>query len=289
MKHFKTNVVEIDEQIDAFIEFTKDILELNIVSIYLLGSYIDSSFVENSDIDIAIVYKNADINYIKKIERFFLIFSRNFFKREIDLYLISTDEIKQLDQKALLTREGIVNIKLASRLLYGKDIKKDIKLDNFDDYIDLTLDVPFHFMKKIRGLKNDLIVGSKNNLTYPNKKDYYFGYTSFIRNTHNKVESKPILSLIGWMCTGMIAIKGRRRVGKKSDVSRMYKKYVNDEWTPFVEKAYKLIREVLQYELPANKQNGKELRSLCLNLIKFEQHFMQEYENYSKKTKLKIR
>src|SRR3989344_4143104 len=117
MKYFRTNIIDVDKQIEAFIEFSKSFFKFKIVSIYLLGSYIDNSFIRGSDLDIAIIYKNTKQKDIEKIEGFFSRFSRDIFKREIDLYLISIDQIKKLDQKMLVTREGIVNIKIASRLI----------------------------------------------------------------------------------------------------------------------------------------------------------------------------
>jgi len=278
MKYFRTEKPGIDRQLNAFINLAKTFFSVEIVSIYLLGSYIDDSAINSSDLDIAIIYNGSNDNKINDISCFFSAFSRDLFKKEIDLYLISLDQIFHLDQKQLITREGIINVKIASRLIYGTDIRDRIHMPDLDTYLKITIETPFHFMAKVR--VREYILDKKEKLTYPDASDYYYGYLSHAASTHKFVESKPILSLIGWICTALVAIKTGHMIGKKSDVKEAYRLKVNDQWAPFVEQAYQLIRNSLEYKLPENIEDRTKLRELCFELINFENHYLKEYGKF---------
>jgi predicted nucleotidyltransferase len=283
MDYFRTNQPKIDAQIERFIDFAINFFKLEIVSIYLIGSYIDNSAIPSSDLDIAIVYKNEKPGEIDKISKFFSKASKDLFKTEIDLYLISVKHIKNLDPVQLLTREAVINVKIASQLIYGSDIRDLIHLPDSSAYINLTINTPFHFISKIRGFAQPF---DKNKfLEFPDPADYYYGYLSFVDKNNESTKSKLVLSLIGWICTCLVAIKSEQMIGKKSDVYKNYKKYVNDKWTPYVEQAYRFIRQELEYKLPQQERHKKEMRDLCFKLLKFERNFIKEYEQFnSKKT-----
>lgn len=278
MYYFRTGKTEIDEQIDAFIEFVKHFLQIEVISIYLLGSYIDDSAVKSSDIDIAIIHNSSDPQKIKKISAFFTRFSRELFKREVDLYLISREQIEELDEAQLLTREGIINVKISSELLYGDDLRDSVQVPSFEAYLKPTIETPFHFITKARGLSWS--PDQMSSLTYPNESDYYFGYLAQSAETHRTIESKPVLTLIGWIATSLIALKAQKMVGKKSDVARMYELYLHDQWSPYVAKSYELIRTTLSYQIPQLEHDRKSLRAICERLLEFERYYVTEYRTY---------
>jgi predicted nucleotidyltransferase len=278
MAYFKALNDEINVQLDAFVEFARSFIGLDITAIYVLGSHTDNTAVTTSDIDIAIIYNDADEEYVAKIDEFFAVHSRNLFKTEIDLYLISLKQIEVLDKSKLLTREGILNVKLASELLYGEDIRDKIDISNINDYIQITIETPHHFMKKIRGLE----LTSTLQIDYPNKDDYYYGYLNHSAETHLGLETKPLLTLIGWIGTSLIALHSGKLIGKKSDVVKQYARYVNDEWTEYIHDAYDVIRGHLAYTLPTSHKEKEAIRKICEKLPAFELHYMKEYEKYRK-------
>jgi predicted nucleotidyltransferase len=264
--------------VEAFIELAKLFFNFDITAIYLMGSYIDGTQVASSDLDFAVIYKDADPERDKAIKEFFDTYSRDYFKKEIDLYLISMDQIKNLEKDSLLTREGILNVKIASEIVYGKDIRDQIDIGDLQSYIDMTIATPLHFMQKLRG--GNALIG--NDLVYPREQDYFFGYLDHVHETHLGLETKPILTLIGWICTSRIALQSGELVGKKSDVKRMYGEYVNDEWTEYVGQAYDLIRNELAYRLPKTPAEKAAMRDLCESLLVFERAYIKEYEKVTK-------
>lgn len=277
MRYYRTSSPEVNLIVEGIVDLIVNFFNLDVISIYLLGSYTDDSAIGNSDIDMAVVYRKNDDEQIRKIKEYLSIYSRGVFMKEIDLYLVSYDQLKQLDQKSLLTREGILNVKIASKIVFGEDVRDEIVIPSVESYIEMTYETPFHFMKKVRGLgDNDELF----ELTYPDSNDAYYGYLSFVSDTHQTLESKPLLSLIGWICTSLIAIKSGVLVGKKSDVARLYKKHVNDIWNNYVFDAYRLIRSSLNYGFPIAEYDKDELRNLCEQTLNFERYYIDEFKKY---------
>lgn len=265
--------------VEAFLELVRLFFDFKVISVYLMGSYIDGTQVESSDLDFAVIYDKADPERIKAIKAFFDTYSRDYFKKEIDLYIISLDQIKHLEKDSLLTREGILNVKIASELVYGEDIRDQITIPDIGAYVDITVNTPFYFMQKVRGVSSMPEVG----LVYPREQDYYYGYLDHSHLTHLGLETKPVLTLIGWICTSKIALQSGQLVGKKSDVCKLYETHVGDEWTAFVDEAYRLIREELAYKLPETEEQKRALRDLCKSLLAFEKAYIQEYEQFKKR------
>jgi hypothetical protein len=265
--------------VEAFIALAKLTFGFDIIAIYLMGSFIDGSQVASSDLDFAVVYDKADPKRVAAIKQFFDTYSRDYFQKEIDLYLISIDQVKNLEKDSLLTREGILNVKIASELIYGTDVRDQIDIGDLQSYIGMTIATPFHFMQKLRGGAETLGV----ELAYPNETDYFYGYLDHVQDTHLGLETKPVLTLIGWVCTSRIALRSGKLVGKKSDVQQMYETHVNDEWTSFVGEAYDLIRKKLAYRLPETPEEKAALRDLCKSLLAFERAYAEEYEKFAKR------
>lgn len=277
-KYFRALNNDVNFQVDAFVEMLQTFFQLDIVAIYLLGSHTDNTAVSTSDVDIAVIYRGSNPEYIKKVNSFFTAHSRELFKYEIDLYLIELGQLESLDKSKLLTREGIINVKLASELIKGEDIRDKINISDVSDYIQITIETPVHFMRQIRGLGVDDAL----TIVYPNADDYYFGYLERAAETHLGLETKPLLTLIGWISTSLVALRSGQLIGKKSDVVKHYARYVGDEWTEYVGSAYDVIRNHLAYKLPRSPQQKEAVRRLSEKLILFEQHYMREYEKYHK-------
>ncbi len=248
--------------------------DIHVIAVYLMGSYIDGTQVKNSDIDLAVVYDHASLERAQAIQSFFADYSRDSFKKEIDLFMISMEHVRDLEKDLVVTRKATLNVKIASRLVYGTDVREQICISDMSAYIKSTASIPLHFMKKIRG-STDL---DFDNLQYPNGADYYFGYLERAKHTHLGLELKPALTLVGWICTAKIALHANEYIGKKSDVQGLYGKLVGDEWTPFVEESYGLMRQTLAYELPRSSSQERLIHKLLGQLLEFERAYVEEYK-----------
>lgn len=281
---YKTREKVVNSIILQAIELFELLFPGRILSYYLLGSYIDCSWVEASDIDFAVIFKEKTTpQEAMIIEKIFNPYSK-LLAKEIDLYVINEQDAKNKNssnKNSLIFREGILNIKLSSKLLYGRDIVPIIPLPKIEDYTHITMQTPLHFMRKVRGYTDNLFLLEK--LDYPNPYHKYFGY---LENgdplDSREVKTKILISLIGWICTALLALKAKQYIGKKSDFAKKYEQFINDPWTPFINKAYTLIRNDWNYVVPKRKLDQAELRKICQGILFFEKFFIDEYKTYIK-------
>jgi hypothetical protein len=69
-------------------------------------------------------------------------------------------------------------------------------------------------------------------------------------------------------------------VVKKGDWLPTYKRYVADEWTPFLEELYRLCKEQWAYHVPREAAQRMQLHHLCQQTLAFENHYLTEYQAY---------
>lgn len=272
---FKTNVKDVDYLIDSFINMAHDFFSIPIISLYLVGSYTDNSQIKTSDIDLVLVTDTFNYEEISKIKKFFYENSAKLFKIDIDLYILNMKEITSLSNEDLFSREAVANVVISGKLLYGDDIINQINKFANIDYVLSTAETPLHFISRVRGGKK--IISSKD-LSYPEELHEYFGYMD-----HGG--SKQILSLIGWIATGLIALKTGTMVGKKSDVVKFYLSDVGDEWSDYVSDAFIFIRKKLTYKNPESEDEKKEIHEICHKLLDFEKYYLLKYEEFIQKQK----
>ena len=70
MSYYKTHVTEIDELLNSFIKLCK-LLNMDIISAYLIGSYSDMSFISSSDVDIVLVLNQEEKTTKDNVSKFF--------------------------------------------------------------------------------------------------------------------------------------------------------------------------------------------------------------------------
>ena len=240
-------------------------------SIYLLGSFVDHTYIDSSDIDLCIITTN--INDIRTVEKLIRNHVTSNSRHIFDLIVI--DRQSFLDHQLflknnMLWRETILNIALSSSLVWGKELKNEIKLPSTDIYVKYTLPIPFEFISRIRNKSK-----CPNELTFPDTNDYYYGYT---KGTNNL---KLIISVVGWIATSLIAMENGLMIGKKSSVVSAYKTTVNDKWTTFIEDSFNVCRSKLLYKLPINDSDREELRTICENLLTFENYYLNICKNHN--------
>jgi len=203
-----TGFGEIDQILIRVIKFFKKKFPDRILGYYLLGSYIDSSAVKASDLDIYLLFKNKLTN--KERDYFNRLLKINPQINSVVLDLVAFDENflslnKQLE-KDLLYREGIVNLKLASLILYGYDIRSNILLPSMDEYIRVTMHTPYYFIKRARSANKKI----RFPLEYPNISQKYYGYAKKEEDYPDKEGIKLIVTITGWICTAIVALRAKQ-------------------------------------------------------------------------------
>ena len=61
---------------------------------------------------------------------------------------------------------------------------------------------------------------------------------------------------------------------------KLYKKYINDEWTVLLEAAFEKIRKQWEYQIPENRDERQQLREICRQALAFENYFLIIYKDF---------
>lgn len=233
---------------------------------YLVGSYADGTAVSTSDIDMKILFKNR---FRDNIER------KN--SQQICDYcfgLISpiAGDVTARDEETAFSSSTLrLRIKAGSLLLYGEDIRDKISLPPLGQNL---RDVMFRacvfcFTDRLRpNLKARVYP-----LGYPDPSDEFYGYTY-------KGGTTVFVSLLSAIATAIVSSKAKKYVLTKNDSLKLYKKYINDEWTTLLEVAFEKIRRQWEYQIPKNKDERRQLREICGQTLAFENHFLIIYKDF---------
>ena len=233
---------------------------------YLVGSYADGTAISTSDIDMKILFKNR---FRDNIER------KN--SQQICEYCfglispIAGDVTAKDEETAFSTSTLQLRIKAGSLLVYGEDIRDQISLPPLDQSI---RDVMFRayvfcFTDRLRpNLKARVYP-----LDYPDPSDEFYGYTY-------KGGTTVFISVVSAVATAIVASKAKKYVFTKNDSLKLYKKYINDEWTVLLEAASEKIRKQWEYQIPENRDERQQLREICRQALAFENHFLIIYKDF---------
>ncbi|GCE07022.1 hypothetical protein KDAU_43510 [Dictyobacter aurantiacus] len=60
----------------------------------------------------------------------------------------------------------------------------------------------------------------------------------------------------------------------------MYRDFVHDEWTSFLEEMYEYGSKRWSYLVPGEQEDRSRLRHLCARTLAFENHYLERYRVY---------
>ena len=75
-------------------------------------------------------------------------------------------------------REGVMNLIFASQLVSGVDIRHEIGNFPIQEYRNLSIETPLHFIRRVRGLDDHALLSS-DTLLPPNENSEYNGYLDY--------------------------------------------------------------------------------------------------------------
>ena len=259
-----------DQRIDNILRGAIGIFETifpdRIRGYYLVGSYADGTAVSTSDIDMKILFKNRFRDNAERKNSQLIC--------EYCFGLISpiAGDVTARDEETAFSSSTLrLRIKAGSLLLYGEDIRDQISLPPLDQHI---RDVMFRayvfcFTDRLRpNLKARVYP-----LDYPDPSDEFYGYTY-------KGGTTVFVSVVSAVATAIVASKSKKYVFTKNDCLKLYKKYINDEWTALLEAAFEKIRRQWEYQIPENKDERRQLREICRQTLAFENHFLIIYKDF---------
>ena len=259
------NNPQIERLLQGIIGITEFVFPNRVQGYYVTGSYADDTAVSASDLDLIIVFKEQitadERNTVWDLSDSTSLLAPIF----LDLEGVGEDQVSQ---------KG-VQLKLASHCVYGEDIRAQIQLPPIDAYVrEWMHDHPLHFMMRVaRGLDHVCYP-----LDFPEPTDMFFGYGK--NPIEDKADTKLLVAIAGQIAAALVTQKAKIYVPTKGACLNLYREYINDEWTDFIEQVYKVCRNQWEYQIPEEPNQRKELQNICQRTLDFENHFLAVYQNY---------
>ncbi|TCO47844.1 nucleotidyltransferase-like protein [Kribbella antiqua] len=241
---------------------------------YLRGSHASGTPIAGSDLDLFIVFKDRFTDQAE-YER----------ARELsgDCARLTPMllEIVLVGERGLHRPEGVsaaLNLKLATRLLYGEDIRPALPPYDADTYLRSVIHTP---------LLSYSYAAQRRTLVYPlqhiDPDGEFFGFDQWTMPGPDGLDqpsTKLLIGTVGWTATAIIALRSGEYVRDKAACVALYQQHVADEWTDLVTQVHDLCRNRWHYQLPTTDADRHTLRSLCAQALNFQNHFLPLYRDY---------
>jgi Nucleotidyltransferase domain len=244
---------------------------------YLRGSHASGTSTAGSDIDMFVVFKEAFVDP-GEAER----------AREVcgACALLSPIllEIIVISERQLWRDDNLVvalQLKLASRLVHGEDIRPDLPELRVDSYVREVAHAPYHSYRYPAARRRQPA------LTYPlrhiDPAGPFFGYDQWLQPGPDGTEvpsTKLLVGSVGWTATATVALATGAYVRDKAACVELYRERVRDEWTELVVSVHELCRNRWQYGIPSAEADRLTLRALCEQALAFQNHYLARYRRY---------
>ena len=262
-------------QVDNILRGTIGILETlfpeRIRAYYLHGSFVDNTGIETSDIDLFLVPKGSFTREERAKMQHIMQYGAL-----LSPYMV---ELMAIDEASLLA-EGHFRMKSASRFLRGDDLRASIPEQTLDQYLRMYARFPFiYIIQMLRESKSPQAVSA---LSYPQATGAFYGYDQHLLPPGNekKHNIKKLVTAVCWAATVLVAWDTGRTVEGKCASVQMYKEYVHDQWTSFIEEMYERGNRQWHYLVPQEPAERQRLRELCAQTLAFEQYYLSRYKQY---------
>jgi len=256
-----TGLEHVDELLRGFIDLCELTFPERIYSYFLLGSYSDGSAVEDSDVDMGVLFKGQ----FQEGERAY--FNQFLF----DCNSISPIRLDVTPLAEASYTEATPGVK-AAHILYGADALDNIPLLSLERTLPFTLFGAFHHPWLLRGKEPNLIYP----LGYPDSDGEFFGYEqwgTFYGGSSFGPGIRILVNSITMIATALLGLKAQRQVGTKSQSVCDYKKFIDDEWADYLVDVYETCKTTWRYKLPETQEDREHLHSLCERTLDFENAF----------------
>jgi predicted nucleotidyltransferase len=238
---------------------------------YVEGSYADWTAVAASDIDLVIVFK----------DRFDGERERAAARRlgEQCSVLVAFELDLDLVDEAQLAEGAFPTLKLASRLLYGEDIRPRIPLLPIDTWTRERMRAAYWLIVKV--FKRPAAV--RRPLAYPRPDEEFYGYDqrTIVLPDGSQVRcTRDLIRVTGWAATALIALKAGIYVVRKHDCHEIYQRSIGDEWSDLLSNIYERCKSDWNYAIPEQPHDRRQLRAICARTLEFENHFLAIFREF---------
>ncbi|MPZ27421.1 MAG: hypothetical protein GEV12_13665 [Micromonosporaceae bacterium] len=245
---------------------------------YLRGSYATGTRAAGSDLDLFVVFKDrfpddrVEVRSAWAVARSCALLSPIL----LEIIVVSEHQLRQPDNHALAQ-----NLKHATRLLHGQDIRPDLPELQPDAYLRAVVDAPYsNYTFPVQ--RRDSPV-----LTYPlrhlDPEGPFFGYDQWLVPGPDGIDvpsTKLLVGTVGWTATAIVALQTGRYVRDKRASVDLYREHVADQWTDLVAGVHELCRNRWHYLIPTAEPDRRQLRALCERALEFQNHFLRRYREF---------
>lgn len=243
--------------------------------VYLRGSHASHSSVDGSDLDLYLVFKDRFTDKAE-YER-----ARELTARCAELSPILLEIIPIGERGLRLDPVLGLNLKLATRLLYGEDIRPSMPDFDADTYRRSVVHTPyFSYSETISRREQGALVYP---LQHIDPNGAFFGYDQSPvpgADGSDQPSTKLLVASVGWTATAIIALRTGRYVQDKAACAQLYQEHIADEWTDLVTDVHQLCRSRWRYLIPSADADRRTLRSLCNQALDFQNHYLRLYRHY---------
>ncbi len=237
---------------------------------FLLGSHATGDAVADSDLDLLLVFK--DRFQEGEVER------HEHFRRSVGMLARFPLDVSAMDEVRLMA-EGAVNLKRASLLLAGEDLRERIPLMPLEQWLRYCMHRPYVFMERARARAEGEPL--RYPLAHPDPRGQLYGYDhSAVLDAQGFPHRgfKELFTLACRLATADVALAGRHTYSKR-DALEAHRLYVNDERTLLFDQINE-CRKRWGYRVPEAPEDQAHLRSLCARMLDVENHFLGLYKDY---------
>ncbi|MFG1813864.1 nucleotidyltransferase domain-containing protein [Kribbella sp. NPDC049174] len=241
---------------------------------YLRGSHASGTSIEGSDLDLFIVFKDrfADSAEYERAR------ALSEHCGQLTPMLL---EILLVGERGLRQPSGVgaaLNLKLATRHLYGEDIRAELPSYDADTYVRSVVHTPY--------VSYTFPVQRRNGpLVYPldhiDPDGPFFGFGQW-KDGSGRPSTKLLIATVGWTATAIIALQSGQYVRDKAACVELYQEHVADQWTDLVTRVHDLCRNRWHNQLPSSAPDRQTLRELCDHTLDFQNHFLELYRQYQR-------
>jgi hypothetical protein len=244
---------------------------------FVRGSYASATSTEGSDLDMFVVFKDAFIEPAEA-EKARDICGHCALLSPILLEILVVSE-RQLHREDNLV--AALQLKLASRPVYGQDIRPQLPDLRADAYVRAVVHAPY-FSYTYPAQRR-----SSPHLTYPlghiDPGGPFYGFDQWLIPGPDGVDipsMKVLVATVGWTATALIALQTGLYVRDKSACVALYQRHIGDQWTELVAIVHELCRNRWHYRIPTAEGDRRRLRELCEQALAFQNHFLGRYRTY---------
>jgi hypothetical protein len=118
---------------------------------------------------------------------------------------------------------------------------------------------------------------------FPDPADEFYGYLNrqvTLPTGEQAPCTRNLIRTTGWIASALLARQAGIYVGRKRDVTRLYRQHLGDEWADYLDALHQECLEAWHYLIPEAPAERARLRALSRRARDFERFFLASYRAF---------